>query len=142
MTAASYSGACCCLWRDLLNGVHQPDDVYKLSLHQSAKCDLDDYSETYSKMGEVSGQGYDQGGIVLKGRTVEYEAGVHGATLTFAAPKWPRATIDRADTVCVYNASKGNRTLLVQRIKPTSSTNGPFVLEDPVVIRVGAPEPT
>lgn len=134
----SHADVVCCFWPDLLNGVHQPDDVYMLSLHRGAECDADEYSTTYDPKGEVNGTGYTAGGKQLTGRRVEYEAKRHGGTLLFDPPHWPRATITGVDLIQVYNKSKGNRLIGVQRLdRPYSSTNGPFTITAPIAFDIG-----
>lgn len=109
---------------DLLNGVHQPDDEYKLALYTDAAA-LDKWTKAYSPEGEVQGGGYPAGGLVLERAPAELTG--DRAELTFAVPVIPVATIT-ADGGLVYNATRSNKALRVVRFEnaPVASTNGPF----------------
>lgn len=119
--------------QDILNGVHQPSDTYKIALFlQSKAVDKNSSSTAYNAKGEVpsvDGSGYEQGGRALSGFTVgATESG--GGYVDFSDPVWPAATIT-ADCAVIYNASKLNKVLLILDFPRTVSTNGPFSVQLP-----------
>jgi len=115
--------------QDVLNGVHQPSDSYKIALFvQSKATDKDSSLTAYNSKGELSSEGgYEQGGRTLLGFTVG-ATDLGGAYMDFDDPTWPEATIT-ADAAVIYNASKLNKVLLILGFKKTISTNGPFTVK-------------
>ena len=63
----SISQALCNSYKvEILQGLHQADHEYKLALYNEyAK--LDKHSEFYTNTDEISGKGYTEGGVILKG---------------------------------------------------------------------------
>lgn len=124
-------GTCATAKRDFLLGVHGANDVYKLALY-TASASLNPATETYTPQGEVAGGGYERGGKVLTGYQCGIDQGV--AVLGWREPViWQNATIT-AHGALIYNASKGNRALVVIDFeRPISSTDGPFRLLMPPV---------
>lgn len=117
--------------QDVLNGVHQPSDIYKIALFvQSKATDKNSASTAYNSKGELaSGNGYEQGGRTLSGFTVgATDSGA--AYLDFEYPIWPAASVI-ADSAVIYNASKLNKILLILSFPRTTSTNGPFSVQLP-----------
>ena len=112
----------------ILEGVHQPGDVYMLALYMD---DLTEQTSVYTAAGEIQGQGYKAGGTPLAGRQSVLSGNV--GLLTWADAVWPIATI-AARAALVYNRSKDNRTVAVLDLgKVVTSTNGPFsVLMPPI----------
>lgn len=111
---------------DLFNGVHQPGDTFKLALY-SDSANLGPFTTEYVAAGEVSGQGYTSGGVVLTGKQVN----TVGAK-TFVG--WGDALIRNATISArgglVYNASKQNRVFgVVDLGKLVTSTNGNFKVD-------------
>lgn len=117
---------------EILTGVHQPKDVYRIALYR-ATAELSPITTQYQTDGEVIGSpGYDAGGQILTGYQVALQDRV--AFLDWADPLWPLATIT-ARGALIYNASKGNRAVAVLDLeKDFTSTNGNFL--------VMLPEPT
>jgi hypothetical protein len=123
LTAAanSYKG-------DLLDGVHQPSDVYMLALYTAA-AGLSKETAAYDPTNEVVGLGYIAGGQALTGRT----AGLDGdtAVLDFADPVWPNATIT-ARGALIYNATRASKAVVVLDFgEDVTSTNGTFTVALP-----------
>jgi hypothetical protein len=119
--------------QDILNGVHQPSDTYKIALFVQLKAtDKNSSSVTYNSTGEIDatpGNGYEQGGRTLTGFTVG-ATDLGGAYMDFADPVWPEITVT-ADAAVIYNASKLNKILLILGFPRTVSTNGPFTVKLP-----------
>jgi hypothetical protein len=112
--------------QDVLNGVHQPGDTYKIALYNPGT--LDKTTTAYTSTGEVSGSGYSAGGKVLTGFTV----GLSGDTayIDFADPSWTVATIT-ATTALIYNSSRSNKSVAVLTFGSTVSTGGTWTLQLP-----------
>lgn len=109
---------------ELLQGLHQPSDTYKIALYTEAAM-LGSQTKFYVPFGEAVGEGYDAGGKVLFGFSVNAE----NRTLDFDDVEWPVATI-MARGALIYNASKGNRAVgVIDFGSNTTSTNGPFSLD-------------
>ena len=118
-------GICNSFKRDLFLGLHQPGDEYRLALFvgTSSLCAA---TETYSAAGEASGQGYESGG-----RRVSLVAGKDACLNIAKFPTWDNSTIT-ARGALVYNASKGNRAVVVLDFgRDYSSMNGPFTIHPP-----------
>ena len=113
---------------DMLNGVHQPGDTYKIALYNASSANLNKNTTTYSTTGEVAGVGYTAGGKELAGRTVALSGDI--AYLDFDDPVWPSATIT-ADSASIYNASRSNKVLGSFTFTVGSSTNGNFTVQMP-----------
>ena|SRR5215467_10894677 len=115
--------------QEILDGVHEPDDDYKIALFASGAA-LDAKTTHYSgQPGEVKGRGYTQGGTSLMGRA----SGVAGSTgyLTFSNPEWRDASFT-AHGALIYNASKQNRALAVLNFgQDYTCTNGTFAVSLP-----------
>src|SRR5438132_2574098 len=111
---------------EILRGVHDEGDVYKLALIRGdARGNFDERTWSYSQLGadEAIGEGYELGGIELQ----DYFATFVGdeASIGWSPPEWPVATIS-ASGALLYNASKENRVLQVIDFgKVISSTDGP-----------------
>ena len=125
---------------EILEGVHQPGDVYKMALFQSSAT-LGSGTTAYSSSGEVSGSGYSAGGIALSG----FAASLDGSTalLDWSDPTWPNATIT-ARGALIYNASRGDAAVAVLDFgTDVSSTAGAFTVQLPAptagtaVVRIG-----
>lgn len=129
---AIVGGTCVSAKRDFLLGVHGPNDQYRIALY-TARAHLGPWTPTYTPDGEVeSGNGYQRGGQVLAG----YQCGLDGdvAVLGWREPVvWPNSTIT-AFGALIYNATKGNRALVVVDFsKPIVSTDGPYRLLMPPI---------
>lgn len=112
-----------------LQGVHRPEDVYKLALYDHA-ANLNALTEYYTTDHEVSAKGYTAGGRTLEGYRCELQMGT--AMLSWENNVvWPQATI-RSPGGLVYNASKDNAALCVIEFgEEVRSTNGKFVVPMP-----------
>lgn len=118
--------------QDILNGVHQPADVYKIALYtQAAATDKNKTSTTYNTTGELAtAGGYTQGGIALVGFTVGLSTDT--AYITWSTnPSWASATFT-ADAAVIYNSSRSNKVLAVVSFGSTTATAGIFTVQLPV----------
>ena len=123
--------AVCNSWKlEVLDGVHQPGDSYKIALY-TADANLGAATTAYTAVGEASGAGYAAGGVELSGRVSAISGGV--AYLDFADPSWASATIT-ARGAMIYNATQGNKAVAVfdfgADVSSTAATFG-VVLPDP-----------
>lgn len=120
---------------EILQGIHQPTDVYRLALY-TKDADLSPDTEGYTTEGEVFGQGYGAGGLTLSAFQAALEDRM--ASIDWADPTWPNATIT-ARAGLIYNYSKGNRAVVVLDFgENVSSTNGSFMVTLPEpVVRIG-----
>lgn len=112
----------------LADGEHSKHDTYMLALYSKNPGDPD----TYTPTGEVRGQGYTAGGIVLTKRKSGVDSKEGFAYISWLGPiRWEVATI-KASAALIYNASKGNRSVAVFDFgEVVTSTNGPFVIPTP-----------
>jgi hypothetical protein len=118
-----------CFKQDVLDGIHEPEDIYMAALFTSGAA-LDAKTTHYAgQPGEVKGQGYKAGGTKLSGRAT----GISGnsAYLTFDDPVWHAATFT-ARGALIYNASKEDRAVAVINFgQDYSCTNGTFAVTLP-----------
>lgn len=121
--------ACCrSFLSEVLRGVHQESDVYKIALYKAA-ASLSKNTTAYTETNEVEGDGYVAGGRALTGYAVALDGDV--AVLDFDNPTWPASTI-AARGALIYNASKANRAVAVLNFGETVvSTNGLFTVHLP-----------
>ena len=99
-------------------------DTCKIALYTNA-ASLHSLTETYTREGEVRGQGYQAGGLVLEGIDIRLD-GVTAVMTWNKDPLWKNASIS-ADGALIYNASRGNRAMAVIAFDKTIvSTNGNF----------------
>lgn len=117
-------------WKqDVLRGVHQEGDSYRIALYTNV-ASLDKSVKAYTKKGEVVGAGYEAGGILLSGTT--YGSAGDVAYMDWSDPIWAKATIT-ARGALIYNASKGNVALSVIDFgQDYVSTNGRFEINLPL----------
>jgi hypothetical protein len=114
---------------EILRGVHAEGDRYMLALYDE-KCNLTEFTKSYSPKGEMQGVGYTTGGKQLLGMRVEEDGSA--AVLTFDDVTWPASTLNNVICGLIYNASKQNRAVgVVALTQKTSSTNGPFEIYFP-----------
>lgn len=114
---------------DMMNGVHQPGDVYRLALYTDSAT-INCGTKKYNSTGEISGPGYPRGGIVLEGRRALLIDGV--ACLTFRDVSVERCTFETCGGL-IYNASKGGAALASFRFDEMKRpSNGAFELEFPL----------
>lgn len=113
---------------DLLNGVHQPGDIYQMALY---KAPLDPSVTAYQTLNEVIGKGYKPGGITLSGRATILSGSV--AALGWASPVWPDSSIT-ASFALIYNYTRERRSIAVLDLGGTlTSSNGPFTVTIPAL---------
>lgn len=114
---------------DLLAGVHQPADDYKIALYESTAT-LDAATTAYTVTGEVSGTGYTAGGVSLQGYTAGSGSNVAWVDWT-TDPSWANATIT-ARGALIYNATRTNAAVAVLDFgADISSTNDTFTVTLP-----------
>lgn len=116
---------------DILKGVHQPGDTYKIALYtQAAATDKNASLKTYNTKGELPAVGgYKWGGLVLSGYATGIASGV--AFIDWDDAVWANATFS-ADGAVIYNATRGNAALAVVDFGDTVvAQNGPFTIEFP-----------
>jgi len=94
---------------DILSGIHSLQDEYRMALYGD-EAGLGHYTTSYTEDGEVSGDGYQRGGVTLLGAKVSLESGA--AALTFDAIEWSRISVVTSGCM-IYNASKENRAVAV-----------------------------
>src|SRR5438046_2609096 len=116
--------------QDILNGVHQPGDTYKIALYtQAAATDKNKTLTAYNTTGELAtAGGYTRDSKVLTGFTV----GLSGdtASIDFADPSWTSASFT-ADAALIYNSSRSNAAMAVLSFGSTTATSGTFTVQLP-----------
>lgn len=108
--------------QDILNGVHQPGDTYKIALYtQAGATDKNKSVTVYNTTGELAtAGGYTQGGATLAGFTVGLSTDT--AYITFTNPSWASASFT-ADCAVIYNSSRSNKILAVISITAVIPTS-------------------
>lgn len=134
------SAICTSFKNDILQGIHDAADVYKLALYTDAAT-LGASTAAYSATNEVSGTGYTAGGVTLSGYSVTTDGTT--AVLDFADVSIPAATIT-ARGYLIYNSSKSNKAVRVEDFgSNVSSTADAFTITFPAataaagLIRIG-----
>ena len=113
---------------EVLQGVHDSADTYKIALYTSAAT-LNATTTEYNATNEVSGAGYTAGGATLAGYAVT--TSVTTAILDFNDVSWENATIT-ARGALIYNSSKSNKAVYVLDFgSDITSTNGTFAITLP-----------
>ncbi len=110
------SAICTSFKKEILEGVHESTDTYKLALIKASPAGTYgaatvNYSDVTGNSDEVSGTGYSAGGVTLSGFTT----GSSGTTAWIdwtTDPAWASATIS-ADGFIIYNSSQGNKAVCV-----------------------------
>lgn len=114
--------------REFLQGIHQPEDVYKLALYHE-KAILDAATQEYTTAREITSGGYEAGGKILSGYSDAMDDGT--AILSFKTLVWESASIS-ARGAMIYNFSKGNKAVAVFNFgEEITSTNGKFTATMP-----------
>ena len=125
----SAQSLCVSYLKEILQGIHQADDVYKLALFtKDAVLDYD--TETYEPDDEVSGQGYQEGGKELEGFSIGSSG--KAAWVNFDGPVvWPNSTIT-ARYGLIYNSSRRfNAVAVIDLGTEKISSNGNFRVDLP-----------
>lgn len=121
-----------------VTGQHRSEDTYKLALF-SPQANLNAYTESYTKEGEVKGQGYAAGGQILQGYAAEIN-GVQAVVAWMKETLWKNATIT-ARSGLVYNARTGTTVMVIDIVdeqgNQVTSTNGNFKVEGGIAAWIG-----
>jgi hypothetical protein len=115
---------------EILQGVHEAADTYKIALYPSAAT-LSKATTVYSSTGEVAnGNGYTTGGATLAGFNVTLDGDT--AILDWTTdPSWAAATIT-ARGALIYNSTQANKAVAVLDFgSDISSTAGTFTVTLP-----------
>jgi hypothetical protein len=129
--------------QEILEGVHEAADTYKIALYTSSAT-LSKATTAYSGTNEVAeAGGYTTGGATLSGFSTSLDGDV--AILDFADAEWTEATITAAGAL-IYNSSQSNKAVAVLSFgSDIVSTAGTFKITFPVaaaatgLIRLEAP---
>ena len=117
--------------QDILSGLHQTGDTYKIALYtQAGATDKNKSIVTYNTTGELAtAGGYTQGGITIATYTVGLSTDT--AYVDFSTdPSWAAATFT-ADCAVIYNSSRSNHVLVVLSFGSTTATAGTFTVQLP-----------
>lgn len=104
------SAVCTSFKAELLDGIHQAADEYRIALYTKT-ADLGPSTEEYTAVGEASGTGYTAGGKALSGRSVVVDSGV--VYVDWDDVTWAAPTRIVARGALIYNATRGNRAVAV-----------------------------
>ena len=98
--------------QDVMSGIHQAADVYKIALFPSTAT-LNASTTAYSSTEELaSGSGYTQGGVTLSGFTVTLSGST--AVLDWTTdPSWANASFGPVRGALIYNSSRSNKAVAV-----------------------------
>ena len=111
---------------EILQGVHDAADTYKIALYTSAAT-LDESTTAYTTNNEVTGTGYTAGGTTLVGFNVT-TSGTTAVLDWTTDPAWFNATLT-ARGALLYNASKSNKAVYIMDFEfDQTSTNGTFTV--------------
>ena len=112
--------------QDILSGLHQTGDTYKIVLGtQAAATTWNKSLATYTTSGELaSANGYTQGGITIATYTVGLSTDT--AYVDFNVdPSWTASSTGfTADCAVIYNSSRSNHVLCVLSFGSTSASGG------------------
>ena len=115
---------------EILSGVHESADTYKIALYPSSAT-LSKSTATYSSTGEVAnGNGYTTGGATLSGYSVALDTDT--AVLDWTVdPSWSDATIT-ARGALIYNSTQDDKAVAVLDFGgDIASTAGTFTVTLP-----------
>jgi hypothetical protein len=114
---------------EILQGVHEAADVYKIALYTSTAT-LNKSTTVYSATNEVAGTGYTAGGVTLAGYTTALSGDTAYIDWT-TDPSWASATIT-ARGALIYNSSQGDKAVAAYDFGADyTSTNGTFTVTLP-----------
>jgi hypothetical protein len=95
--------------QEILQGVHEAADTYKIALYTSAAT-LSKATTAYAATNEVTGTGYTAGGATLSGFAVTLSTDT--AVLDFSDATWASSTIT-ARGALIYNSTQTNKAVAV-----------------------------
>lgn len=122
------AAVCTSYKQEVMQGVHEAADTYKIALYTSAAT-LGASTTAYSATNEVSGTGYTAGGATLSGFSVTVDGTT--AVLDFTDPTWANSTIT-ARGALIYNSTQSNKAVAVLDFgADISSTNDTFTITFP-----------
>lgn len=120
---AIYQCVCSSFKVEILAGVHNLSasggDIFKIALY-SPDADLDSSTLVYTTSGEITGTGYTAGGATLTNLGISSAA--TSAYFSFDPVIWTAATFSTGGAL-IYNASKGNKAVLVLNFGPLRIAN-------------------
>lgn len=116
--------------QDVLNGVHEPGDVYKIALYTSAAT-LSKATTVYSATNEVANSGsYAAGGITLAGFAVTLDTDT--AILDWTTDPVATSATITARGALIYNSTQANKAVAVLDFgSDITSTSGTFTIAFP-----------
>ena len=109
---------------EVLQGIHQEGDDYRIALFTGAATIGAD-TTAYDSANEAAGLGYVAGGMSLSGITMTLAGGV--AFIDWDDPTWPAATVS-ASGALIYNASRADRAVAVLSFGGVVSSAGPYTV--------------
>ncbi len=112
--------------QDILSGLHQTGDTYKIVLAVGATAtDWNKSFSIYSSTHELAtANGYTQGGITIATYTVGLSADTAYVTFT-VNPSWTATGAGfTADTAAIYNSTRSNHVLVVLTFGSTTASGG------------------
>jgi len=112
--------------QDILSGLHQTGDTYKIALYtQAAATDKNKSIVTYNTTGELAtANGYTQGGITIATYTVGLSTDTAYVTFT-VNPSWTATSTGfTADSAIIYNSTRSNHVLVVLSFGSTTASGG------------------
>ncbi|SRR6266481_3332749 len=117
--------------QDILSGLHQTGDTYKIALGtQAAATTWNKSLVTYTTSGELAtAGGYTQGGITIATYTVGLSTDTAYVDFT-VDPSWASASFT-ADCAVIYNSTRSNKVLCVLSFGSTTATSGTFTVQLP-----------
>lgn len=124
------AGICNSFKQEILQGVHEAADTYKIALYPSTAT-IGPTTTVYSSTGEVAnGNGYTTGGATLTGFSVTLDTGT--AILDWTTdPSWPSSTFT-ARGALIYNVTQTNKAVAVLDFgADITATNGTFTVTFP-----------
>jgi len=112
--------------QDILSGLHQTGDTYKIALYtQAAATDKNKSIVAYNTTGELAtANGYTQGGITIATYTVGLSTDTAYVTFT-VNPSWTATGAGfTADAAIIYNSTRSNHVLCVLSFGSTTASGG------------------
>ncbi len=126
---------CTSFKKEILEGVHEASDVFKIALIKASPsgsygASTTNYSDLTGNSDEVSnGNGYTTGGATLSG----FATGTTGTTayIDFSDPSWTSSTFSATGAI-IYNSTQSNKAVCVLDFGGTfSPSNGTLTITFP-----------